>query len=115
MMSPEPRLPSAVSMARDRTTVLPELVAAIVPSLAAAVTVSAAMWLSATAIVSLLAIALVGALAARRMSPAAGSRTVLLVAATLACGADCAASAWLPSVRAGQSHGCVAILSTLAS
>jgi electron transport complex protein RnfE len=101
MRSPEPPLPSAVSAARDRTTALPELVAAIVPSLAAAVTVSAALWLSAAAIMSLLVTALVGALAARRLPPRAGSLTVLLVAAALACGADLATSAWLPLVHAG--------------
>jgi Na+-translocating ferredoxin:NAD+ oxidoreductase RnfE subunit len=100
MRSLEPHLPSAVS-ARDGTTFLPRLIAAIVPSLAAAVTVSAALWLSAAAIVSLLATALVGALAARRLPPAAGSLTVLLVAVALAYGADLAASAWLPSVHAG--------------
>ncbi len=98
MMSPEPRLPSAALRSRGRTAVIPELVAAIVPSLAAAVTASAALWLSAAALLSLLASALVGALAARRLPPAAGPLTVLLTAAVLACGADLATSAWLPSV-----------------
>jgi electron transport complex protein RnfE len=101
MMSPEPRLPSAALRSRGRTAVIPELVAAIVPSLAAAVTASAALWLSAAALLSLLASALVGALAARRLPPAAGPLTVLLTAAVLACGADLATSAWLPSVYAG--------------
>ena len=100
MMSPEPRLPSAVSRASDRTAGLPELAAAIVPSLAAAVTVSAALWLSAAAIVSLLVTSLVGALVARRLPPAAGSLAILLAAAALASGADLATSAWLPLVYA---------------
>jgi Na+-translocating ferredoxin:NAD+ oxidoreductase RnfA subunit len=99
MMNPEPQLPPAVSAQRGRTAGLPELAAAIVPSLAAAVTVSAALWLSAAAIVSLLATVIVAALVVDRLPRAAGSLAVLLTAAGLACGADLAASTWLPSVN----------------
>jgi hypothetical protein len=84
---------------RDPVAGVPELTAAIVPSLAAAVTLSAALWLSAAAIVALLVTALVAALVVRRLSPTAGAFVVLLAAAALACAADRAASAWLPSVH----------------
>lgn len=100
MTTPESRPVTATSTDHGPVAGMPELAAAIVPSLAAAVTLSAAVWLSAAAIVALLVTALVAALVVRRVPPAAGAFAVLVAAAALACGADLAASAWLPAVHA---------------
>jgi hypothetical protein len=74
------------------------LAAAIVPSIAAATTLASALWLSAAVIVSTLAAATLAALLARRR--VVGTLAVLVLLASLACAADRAAAAWLPSLHA---------------